>query len=240
MKLVCRSLAVLRLELYNSRVASTEKLRKEWERRQENNQRAVDVLMSNLHLWNHVDGPSPEDELLNPSEIALLAAKDCCQALSRMAEAHGTVKNELATYVEEITTAVNSIKLLSWESIRVDRFSLTPPELYYELVGNAQAHLARRDEEAARRRARLAEMPEMRPEDDEDGREEQAERQDELGYARLLRADRYGLDIDQEFGGFLTEEDQLKSQRKPANWQRAIDLASEVLLDEMHTLLETV
>ena len=129
--------------------------------------------------------------------------------------------------------------MLSWESIRVDRFSLTPPELYYELVGNAQAHLARRDEEAARRRARLAEMPEMRPEDDEDGREEQAERQDELGYARLLRADRYGLDIDQEFGGFLTEEDQLKSQRKPANWQRAIDLASEARLDEMHTLLET-
>ena len=199
--------------------------------------------MNNLHLWNHVDGPAPEDELLNPSEIALLVANDCCQALDRMAEAYGTVKNELATYVEEITAAVNSIKLLSWESIRVDRFSLTPPELYYELVGNAQAHLARRDEEAARRRARLAGMPEMRPEDDEDdgaGDGQQAERQDELGYARLLPADRYGLDIDEEFGGFLTEEGQHKSQRKPANWQRAVDLASEVLLDEMHTLLETV
>ena len=82
----------------------------------------------------------------------------------------------------------------------------------------------------------------MRPEDDEGGGEgnsQQAERQDDLGYARLLPADRYDLDIDQEFGGFLTEEGRHKSQRKPANWQRAVDLASEVLLDEMHTLLET-
>ena len=119
MKLVCRSLAVLRLELYNSRVASTDKLRKEWERRQETNQRAVDVLMSNLHLWCHVDGPPPEEELRDPSEIALLAAKECCHALNLMAEAHGTAQNELATFVEEITGAVDSLKMLTWESIRV-------------------------------------------------------------------------------------------------------------------------
>ena len=118
---------------------------KEWERRRETNQRAVDVLMNNRLLWSHVDGP-PEDELRDPSEIALLAAKDCCRALNSMAESHGTARNELATYVEEITAAVDSLKMMTWECIRVDRFSLTPPELYYALVGNAQAHLARRDE----------------------------------------------------------------------------------------------
>ena len=92
---------------------------KEWERRQETNQRAVDVLMSNLHLWCHVDGPPPEEELRDPSEIALLAAKECCHALNLMAEAHGTAQNELATFVEEITGAVDSLKMLTWESIRV-------------------------------------------------------------------------------------------------------------------------
>jgi hypothetical protein len=205
--------------------------------------------MNNKLLWSHVDGPSPEDELRDPSEIALLAAKDCCRALNSMAESHGTARNELATYVEEITAAVDSLKMMTWECIRVDRFSLTPPELYYALVGNAQAHLARRDEEAARRRVRLAGMPEMRPEEGEAGGEEgdagpennqPAERCDDVGYSRLPPDDIHGLDIDREFGGFLKEDDQERSLRKPANWRRAIDLASEVLLDEMRTLLETV
>ena len=71
-------------------VWTTDKLRKEYERRQETNARAVAVLMNNLHLWNHVDGPAPGDELLNPSEIALLAAKDSCRALACLAEAHGS------------------------------------------------------------------------------------------------------------------------------------------------------
>ena len=102
------------------------------QRRQETNKRAVGALMNHLHLWNHVDGPAPEDELLDPSEISLLAARDCCQALARMAEEHGNKRNELATYIDEITEAVASIQLLTWESIRVDRFSLTPPELYDE------------------------------------------------------------------------------------------------------------
>lgn len=152
--MICRSLATLRLELSHNRVATTDKLRKEWERRKDTNARAVRVLMSNLHLWTHVDGPAPQAELFSPSEIALLAARDCCGALARLADEHGDNRNELAVYVSEITAAVSSIQLLCWESIRVDRFSLTPPELYYGIVANAQAHLERRDEEAARRRAR--------------------------------------------------------------------------------------
>ena len=193
--------------------------------------------MNNLHLWNHVDGPAPEDELRNPSEISLLAAKDSCRALACLAEAHGSSRNELATYVDEITEAVTSITLLSWESIRVDRFSLTPPELYYQIFSNARAHLERRDEEAARRRARLAEMPEALPEAD-DGAAQEAERQDEAGYARLLPEDAYGVDPDLEFKGFKGEDGSQRGIRKPANWQRAVDLASEVLLSEMRTLLE--
>ena len=204
--------------------------------------------MNHLQIWNHVDGPSPEDELLDPSEIAILSAKDCCHALGRMAEAHGNAKNELATYVEEVTMAVTSIQMLTWESIRVDRFSLTPPELYYDIVGNARSHLARRDEEAARRRARLADMPAMQPEGEADaagaeadaaGAEADAERHDEAGYVRILPNDRYDIDIDREFKGFLKEDDEVRKVRKPLNWQRAVDLATEVLLNEMRALLET-
>ena len=152
-KLVCRSIAVLRLELQQNRVASTEKLRREWERRLDDNKRSVDVLMNNRHLWSHVsdckyinvsalppaptrtvlalvhvDGPSPEDELVDPTELALLEAKQCCEALARMAEAHGSAQNELHVYVEEITKAVSAIKIVSWEAIRQDRFTLTPPD----------------------------------------------------------------------------------------------------------------
>ena len=57
-KLVCRSLQVLRLELRATRCATSLKLRQEWERRLENNGRSVDVLESNGQLWKHVGGPS--------------------------------------------------------------------------------------------------------------------------------------------------------------------------------------
>ena len=90
-KLVCRSLAVLRLELQQNRIASTDKLKREWERRLDDNGRSVDVLLNNMHLWSHVDGPHPED-LRAPSEVALLEAKQCCEALARMAEAHGNAQ----------------------------------------------------------------------------------------------------------------------------------------------------
>ena len=99
-------------------------MRKEWERRQDMNKRAVMVLMDHLHLWNHVDGPAPEDELLEPSEIALLTARDCCHTLARIGEAHGSNQNELTTYVDEVKEAVASIQLLTWESIRVVWVSL--------------------------------------------------------------------------------------------------------------------
>jgi hypothetical protein len=196
--MICRSLSTLRLELVQNRVATTDKLRKEYERRLETNALAVGVLMNNLHLWNHVDGPLPEAELLNPSEIALLAAKDSCCALARLAEDYGDNRNEFDVFVTEITDAVASIQLVTWESIRVDRFSLTPPELYYGIVANAQAHLERRYEEAARRRARLAEMPEAVPDAEAEAASAQgADEQDDVGvYTRVLPEDSYGLDID--------------------------------------------
>ena len=53
--------------------------------------------------------------------------------------------------VGEIVRAVSAMKLVSFESIYTDRFSLTPYELYQAMVRNAEMHLCRRDAEAERR-----------------------------------------------------------------------------------------
>ena len=45
-KLVCRTLVALKMELQNSRVASSDKLRREWERRLEDNGAAAATLPS--------------------------------------------------------------------------------------------------------------------------------------------------------------------------------------------------
>ncbi len=72
MQLVARSLLRLRMELYASRCATSNKLRQTWERRLEENGLAVDVLLNNAHLWRHVHGPDP-NTLLKPSEPDLKA-----------------------------------------------------------------------------------------------------------------------------------------------------------------------
>ena len=70
LKLVCKSLAILRLELQAKRCATSAKLRQEYERRVEDNARAVDVLDNNQHLWRHVGGSDPQ-MFLRPSENSL-------------------------------------------------------------------------------------------------------------------------------------------------------------------------
>ena len=79
MKLVCRSLACLRLELQTLRCANSVKLREEWERRVHNNETAVERIQRNLDLWRHVCGPDPE-KLLKPSEVDLNAAQEAAAA----------------------------------------------------------------------------------------------------------------------------------------------------------------
>ena len=82
-KLVCRSLQVLRLELRATRCATSLKLRQEWERRLENNGRSVDVLESNGQLWKHVGGPSPH-LLRRPTEADVVVAHSAVNNLQRL------------------------------------------------------------------------------------------------------------------------------------------------------------
>ena len=217
-KLVARSLASLRLELLQTRVATSMKLRQTWERRLEENSIAVDSLLSNSQLWRHVGGPDPE-VLRMPAEADLLAARRAVQRLRCMLITHGPNSHDgLDVFAEEIVRSVGMLKQVTWEAIRKERFFLTPKGLYGELVRNAQTTLSLRDEESARRRARLAVA----------GEEEGEVVEESLQQPPLRASDKYGLDLNV----FKNT-----SHRKPHNWQRAVRQASEVLLDEMRTLL---
>ena len=157
-KLVCRSLQVLRLELRATRCATSLKLRQEWERRLENNGRSVDVLESNGQLWKHVGGPSPH-LLRRPTEADVVVAHSAVNNLKRLLqkrEEAGPADDGLAAFAEEICTAVRKIKVVSWEAIHRERFPLTPLGIYGELCRNAQVLIERQAADAYRRLARLA------------------------------------------------------------------------------------
>ena len=224
-KLISRSLQCLRLELHTTRCATSIKLRQTYERRLEENGLAVGVLLNNAQLWRHVRGPDPE-LLYRPSEIDLKNARLAVHRLRCMLAAHGPNAHDgLDVYADEIFRAVNSLKQVTWDAIRRERFFLTPRGLFDELVRNAQTHMSRHADESARRQARL-------DEDDEKSEPPDMMTQDSAHeYAHHLpeirpRDSLINLDVFKN-----------KNRRRPHNWQRAVRQASEVLLDEMHVLL---
>ena len=97
------------MQLKQDRCATSAKLRKEWERRIDNNENAVHVLGSNTNLWNHVGGPDPES-LLCPSEIDLDRARAAAAALRRMAAAHGEKDESMEAFVEELSSPMRSTR----------------------------------------------------------------------------------------------------------------------------------
>jgi hypothetical protein len=242
-KLVCRSLVGLSLEMNQGRIATTSKLRREWERRLEDNGRAVDVLESNQHLWKHVGGPRPHS-LYEPSKTMVEAAQTAAKALSRMIEAHvGLDKDGLDVFVHEILRAVSALRVVSWDAIRRERFSLTPEALFGELARSAQTALASREEEARRRQARIlasAAGNEMEEEDDEEEAEEEAEEKHHPGDA--CASDRPAGETSKKKEWMRNHIDldafKNKSLRRPHGWQRAVSIAGELHIDEMRTLLE--
>ena len=83
--LLSRSVGLLRVELSESQIASTVKLRKEFEKQNEDNSTACDVLQNHQHLWTSVGGPQVES-LFRPSVAGLEKAKQCSDTLEKMAE----------------------------------------------------------------------------------------------------------------------------------------------------------
>ena len=75
----------MRVEISESQIASTAKLRKEFEKRNEDNSVAFDVLHNHQHLWASVGGPQAHS-LFRPSAANLEKAKQCSETLEQMAE----------------------------------------------------------------------------------------------------------------------------------------------------------
>ncbi len=103
-KLICRSMAVTRMELHQARLASSAKLRAEWDRRLDKNAVAVDVLNTNRQLWLKADGPDPEN-LGNPTESLLEHCAKTVGVLQAMLAKHGP-RGGLDSFVQDHIIAI--------------------------------------------------------------------------------------------------------------------------------------
>ena len=197
--LLNRSLALVKLELNANRVATTAKLRHEFEQRADENADAVSVLHNHQHLWRSVGGPEP-DVLFRPSNDDIENASRCCDTLRSMAKADD--RDGLAEFSQEITQAVGNLKSVEWEDIRREKYFLTPPALFSELVRTTTSLISRQSAELSRRQEWLTA---------------------DLGVDEVREipishsgADRYGIDL---------EEFKMKTGKKPREWKKAVRIA---------------
>ena len=168
-----------------TRLATTEKLRNEWERRLENNANAVDRIQEHRDLWFEAGGMDP-DMLRTPSELHLDAVAKTVQTLTLMLEKCGPTVG-LDSFVEELRIATSKLKVVSWEAIRKDRFSLTPQAMYDEIARNAQRAIGNWNGDCTRRQTRMRTPLEQ----DEKAQQEAAK---EVKSETTRPPDKYGLD----------------------------------------------
>jgi len=219
--MICRSLAALRMELMHSRLATTQKLRQEHDKRLENNALAVDRIQDNRELWFRAGGCEP-NLLLTPTELLTEHATSTVEQLHKMLSVYGS-SGGLDSFVEDITNAVKKIKIVSWEAIKKDRFSLTPDGIYNDLVRNTEHIISSWGRDYERRQTRMRRPLEL----DAEAREE-ADKEVKEVTCRLK--DKHELDIDKEF--------RRPPKKRFANWEDTLKSTNEVLIDEMLTLLE--
>ena len=133
------------MELCEARIASNDKLRKDWNKRLENNSMAVDRLQENRELWLRAGGPEPED-LASPTALHVEDVAKALGTLHAMLEKHGPAGG-LDSFIEDIKAparicplymrhllceracfvaiagvcveaATRLLKIVSWESIK--------------------------------------------------------------------------------------------------------------------------
>ena len=194
-------MALVNLELNASRVATSAKLRNEFEKRADDNSEAVRILHDNCQMWTSVGGPSP-DVLFRPDQQKIETANRCCETLRKMAETE--TRDGLAEFAEEISKAVDKLRSVEWEDIRKEKYFLTPPALFTELVRTATSLISRQAAEIARRQQWLAEVPEM------------AANESRNVPLKQGSVDKYGIAL---------EEFKMKTGKKPRDWKKAVKIA---------------
>ena len=116
--------------------------------------------------------------------------------------AEGDDRDGLAEFTQEITRAVGNLKSVEWEDIRKEKYFLTPPALFSELVRTTTSLISRQSAELSRRQEWLTADLGV----------------DEVRETPISHsgADRYGIDL---------EEFKMKTGKKPREWKKAVRIA---------------
>ena len=97
----------------------------------QDNARAVDVIHTNIHLWRSVGGPDPED-LFRPTAAKLELCRQVSERLGEVKEKDN--RDGVQEFCDELCLAVETLKSLEWNDIRIEKYNMTPPALFSELA----------------------------------------------------------------------------------------------------------
>ena len=229
-------------------------MRKEQDRREDDNDRIVTELQKCATFWNMFGGPSL-DALRRPNQALMEAAAATVEAqkrwmigmVGRSSEEGGLSPEQHTEYQQLVTFAEDGLRLLratDWHTIRDEVFNVAPPGFFQELIPRADMLRSRTLLQEQRQQARLEAAARVANDNADDSQSylDQCEEQAGVkgdGKFNTREADRFGLDLDIYNWSEDHERDRLEGiRRKPYGWKRAVAQASEVILGDMYVLLE--
>ena len=121
-RFVYRSLAMLRVQLSQTRVATSSKIRAEYASRRQGNIQATAVLQSNLEIWLAVRGPDLQS-LADPGDEAVRQAMAARESLVKLQEKHaGSEEDSNAEeFCGHCIAAIDALKSTNFERIRLEK-----------------------------------------------------------------------------------------------------------------------
>ena len=205
------------MHLKNCRIATTQRIKKEYESRAQRNLEATTVLQANFKLWKHVGGPSAQD-LTDPSDEALHVANEAKELLIELRDQQEGAADNNAEVADEILRAVDALKNLNMKTFRKDKFPMTPEALFQDLVRNMKGLNCEKSmsAEALRRKQWLAKSADA------------GERC--VPGTLSLGADKFGCDP--------YAFSRAQGRQEPHHWGDVVQKVGLVYIDETRTLLE--
>ena len=166
---------------------------------------------------DQVMGISFQEDLFQPSAQGLAEARRAADDLEAISLSQRRFPDGYDVFAKECIDAGRELRPLDWSAIHAEKYSVTPEVIYFELVKNAEALMRKEGDEEKRRLAWL--------------QKEVSEVQGDDGVAPLRQGneDRFKCDPDR-FAG--------RTGRLPHGWNKCVQTASWVHIDEMRTLLE--
>ena len=151
-RLLCRSLAVLLLELEQHRVATPAKLIEELSNRRGQNSKAINALLEYPELWHESGGP-PLSKMAECKDVSEALQQEVSDAAKRLEAgfANGRLKGHVALArlteddkqetIRRLCDAAGSLRCTSWEAMRLERFNCTLDGCWDATIAAAQSRL---------------------------------------------------------------------------------------------------